>query len=60
MAGWCRELQGRLGVPVIDGVSVAVKFAEGLAGLGLGTSKAGDYAQPLPKSYAGWAGGLGW
>jgi allantoin racemase len=60
MAGWCRELQGRLGVPVIDGVAVAVKFAEGLAGLGLGTSKMGDYATPLPKHYAGWAGGLGW
>lgn len=60
MAGWCRDLQHRLGVPVIDGVSVAVKFAEGLAGLGLCTSKTGDYATPLPKHYAGWAGGLGW
>jgi allantoin racemase len=60
MAGLCRELTGRLGVPVIDGVAAAVKFAEALASLGLATSKAGDYAPPLPKSYAGWAGPLGW
>ena len=59
MAGLCRTLQQRLGVPVIDGVAVAVKFAEGLAALGLGTSKAGDYAPPLPKAYDGWAAPFG-
>lgn len=60
MATLCSELQARLGVPVIDGVSAAVKFAEALAALGLRTSKQGDYATPLPKAYAGWAGPLGW
>lgn len=55
MATLCATLQQRLGVPVIDGVAVAVKFAEGLAALGLGTSKHGDYAAPLPKVYVGWA-----
>jgi allantoin racemase len=60
MAALCRTLQQRLGVPVIDGVVAAVKFAEGLAALGLGTSKAGDYATPLPKVYTGWAAPLGW
>lgn len=60
MAALCATLQQRLGVPVIDGVAVAVKFAESLAALGLGTSKAGDYARPLAKTYAGWAGPLGW
>ncbi len=35
-----------LGVPVIDGVAAAVKMAEGLAALGLGTSKAGGFAYP--------------
>lgn len=59
MAALCGTLQQRLGVPVIDGVAVAVKFAEGLAALGLGTSKRGDYAPPLPKDYVGWAAPLG-
>jgi allantoin racemase len=56
MADLCRELQKRLGVPVIDGVGAAVKLAEGLVGLGLGTSKRGDYAAPIAKDYAGLAG----
>lgn len=60
MAPLCRELSHRLGVPVIDGVSVAIKWAESLAALGLHTSKSGDYAQPLPKTYVGWAQPFGW
>ncbi len=60
MAGLCGTLQQRLGVPVIDGVAAAVKLCEALVGLGLRTSKQGDYAQPLPKLYRGWAGPLGW
>ena len=59
MAGLCAELQRRLGVPVIDGVAAAVKFAEALASLGLSTAKRGDYAGPLPKRWAGWAAGFG-
>lgn len=59
MAPLCAALQQRLGVPVIDGVAVAVKFAEGLVALGLRTSKHGDYAPPLPKVYEGWAAPLG-
>jgi allantoin racemase len=60
MAGLCATLQQRLGVPVVDGVAAAVKFAEALAALGLGTSKLGDYAAPLPKTFTGWAAPLGW
>ena len=60
MTTLCSTLTQRLGVPVIDGVAVAVKFAEALAALGLGTSKHGDYAEPLPKTYTGWAAPLGW
>ena len=60
MAALTRTLQQRLRVPVIDGVAVAVKFAEALAALGLKTSKRGDYARPLPKRYDGWAAALGW
>jgi allantoin racemase len=55
MAGLCERLQHALGVPVIDGVGVAVRFAEALVSLKLGTSKRGDYALPLPKTYAGLA-----
>lgn len=60
MAPLCATLSQRLGVPVIDGVAVAVKFAEALVGLGLRTSKHGDYAPPLPKPYVGWASTLRW
>jgi allantoin racemase len=60
MAALCEELTHRLGVPVIDGVSAGVKFAEALVGLGLRTSAQGDYARPLPKEYVGWAAPLGW
>ena len=59
MAALCRTLQQRLGVPVIDGVSAAVKLAEALVGLGLKTEKRGDYASPLPKPWVGWAAALG-
>ena len=55
MADLCQRLQQALGVPVIDGVAVAVKLAEGLVSLGLGTSKLDDYAAPLSKTYAGLA-----
>jgi allantoin racemase len=60
MASLCATLQQRLGVPVIDGVAVAVKFAEALAALGLRTSKLGDYASPLPKPWTGPLKHLGW
>jgi allantoin racemase len=60
MARLTHALQSRLGVPVIDGVAAAVKFAEALVALGLKTSKRGDYAAPLPKHYEGWAAALGW
>jgi len=55
MADLCHALQQRLGVPVIDGVGAAVKLAEALVGLGLATSKQGDYAAPISKRYAGLA-----
>lgn len=41
------------GVPVIDGVAAAVKFAEALVGLGLKTCKRGAYAPPRVKPYTG-------
>jgi allantoin racemase len=53
MADLVRYLEEKLGVPVIDGVGAAVKFAEALVGLGLRTSKKGDLAYPLHKPYKG-------
>ncbi|MBB6464858.1 allantoin racemase [Aminobacter lissarensis] len=53
MADLAKYLEGRLGVPVIDGVAAAVKFAEAIVGMGLRTSKVGDLAYPLPKPYVG-------
>lgn len=51
------ELQQRLaeaiGLPVVEGVSAAVKLAEALLQLGLGTSKHGDLACPPGKRFAG-------
>ena len=49
MSGWVARLQQDLGVPVIDGVRVAVVMADGLASLGLQTSKALGYAFPEVK-----------
>ncbi len=54
MADLARDLhRGALGVPVIDGVVVAVRFVEALVAAGLGTSKRGDLAYPLAKPYVG-------
>jgi len=53
MADLNQFLEDKLGVPVIDGVTAAIKFAEALVGLGLKTSKRGDLAYPLHKPYKG-------
>ena len=49
MADLVEELQRRTGVPVIDGVTAAVKLAEAMVGGGFSTSKLGTYALPRPK-----------
>jgi allantoin racemase len=53
MADLAAHLSQELGIPVIEGVSVAVKLVEVLVSLGLGTSKVGDLAYPTSKSYPG-------
>lgn len=53
MATLARELTQELGLPVIDGVSAAVKMVEALVALGFGTSKHGDLAQPIAKPLSG-------
>src|SRR5918912_954012 len=53
MADLTEHIARAIGVPVVEGVAAAVKFAEALIGLGLGTSKVGDLAYPLAKPYSG-------
>lgn len=53
MTDIANRLQEELGIPVIDGVSAAVKMIEAMAFLGLRTSKAGAYAKPPIKAYHG-------
>lgn len=51
MADLAMQISQEIDAPVIDGVSAAIKFVEALVGLGLGTSKVGDLAFPIAKSY---------
>lgn len=53
MADLTETLSREVGLPVIEGVTAAVKLAEALVGLGLGTSKHGDLAFPRPKPFSG-------
>ena len=53
MADLAHRLEAEFGVPVVDGVSAAIKQAEALVSLGLKTAKRGPYATPVGKSYAG-------
>lgn len=53
MSAMARKLSLRYGVPVIDGVGAALKVVEGLAALGLSTSKKQGYAPPRAKRYTG-------
>lgn len=51
MADLAATLSREHGLPVIEGVSAAVKLAESLKSLGLATSKVGGWAPPRPKGY---------
>jgi allantoin racemase len=51
MADMCRHISQEIGVPVVDGVTAAVLIVQSLVAMGLGTSKRGEYAPPLPKDY---------
>lgn len=53
MADLADHIQQTVGVPVVEGVTAAVKLAEALVGMGLGTSKHGDLAYPLAKAHSG-------
>jgi allantoin racemase len=53
MADLAAALSAEFAVPVIDGVAAAVVLAEGLAAIGLRTSKRGGFARPIAKNYSG-------
>lgn len=53
LAGLARSLQGQLPVPVVDGVSSAVRHAETLAALRPGRARAGSFAPPPAKPHRG-------
>ena len=53
MADLAGDLSAEFGVPVIEGVSAAVKLIEALAALGIVTSKIGAFAPSPPKAYTG-------
>jgi allantoin racemase len=53
LAGLARSLQGRLPVPVIDGVSSAVRHAETLVALQPGRATQGSFAPPPQKPNRG-------
>jgi len=49
MAGLDRRLEAALGVPVLDGLTCAIKLVEMLLDVGARTSKRGLYQAPAPK-----------
>jgi allantoin racemase len=53
MADLCADMSATLGVPVIDGVTAAVKMVEAMVGLGVVTAKRGEFAYPAAKTYTG-------
>lgn len=53
MAGLQRQISQEVGLPVIEGVSAALKLAESLVALGIPTSKHGDLDFPRPKPFTG-------
>ena len=53
VAGLVREIRDEIPVPLIDGVSAAVKLAEALVGLEPRPPRKGSFARPAPKQAQG-------
>jgi len=53
MANLTQQISREVGLPVVEGVTAALKLAESLVSLGLYTSKYGDLAYPRPKTFTG-------
>ncbi len=59
LAGLARTIADRVPVPVVDGVSSAVRHAESLAALGPRPARAGSFAPPPVKAWRGLPDALG-
>ncbi|BCH23310.1 Asp/Glu/hydantoin racemase [Mesorhizobium sp. L-8-10] len=59
MSSLCERLATSTGVPVIDGVTAALKIAEALVGAGYATSKVNAYDYPRRKGLGGRATSIG-
>lgn len=53
LAGLARSLRGHLPVPVVDGVSSAVRHAESMVALQPGSARRGSFAPPPAKAHQG-------
>jgi allantoin racemase len=53
IAGLARDIRDEIPVPLIDGVSAAVKLAEAIVGLGPRPPRKGSFASPAPKPARG-------
>lgn len=53
MADLKKQIEEEVGLPIVEGVTAAVKLAESLVSLGLKTSKHGDLAYPIAKTFTG-------
>lgn len=53
MADLCAHVARAVGAPVVDGVAAATLQVQSLVRMGLGTSKRGELAPPLPKPIVG-------
>ncbi|MBA2963504.1 MULTISPECIES: aspartate/glutamate racemase family protein [Ramlibacter] len=53
LAGLARSVAGQIAVPVVDGVSSAIRHAESLVALQPGAATAGSYAMPPAKPHRG-------
>lgn len=53
LAGLARTLRGQLPVPVVDGVSSAVRHAESLVALAPGRAVRGSFSAPPKKPHRG-------
>ena len=58
LAGLARRIAGQIPVPVVDGVSSAVKHAETLVSLQPGAARGGSYAPPPAKLHQGLPEGI--
>ena len=53
MQNFASKMQTKFGVPIIEGITSSVKFAESFVALGFKTSKKSSYSYPKQKRYLG-------